>query len=88
LSDKITVFAAASGDQISCGYPEKKHGLFTYFLLKGLRGDADKNKDNSLTIEELEEYIVNNVRKTAGTLDREQTPQVFAKDKTRVIIKY
>ena len=27
---------------------EKEHGLFTYYLLKGMSGDADINKDKSI----------------------------------------
>jgi len=87
-SDKITVFAAASDNQISSGYPEMKHGLFTYFLLKGLKGNADINSDGVVTVQELGDYITTNVKKTAGLLDREQTPQVFARDKSRVLVKY
>ncbi|OGR96617.1 MAG: hypothetical protein A2V88_01830 [Elusimicrobia bacterium RBG_16_66_12] len=37
LPANITVLAASAGDQISNSYQEKGHGLFTYFLLKGLR---------------------------------------------------
>lgn len=33
----ITVISAASGSQISNTYPSQGHGLFTYFLLKGLQ---------------------------------------------------
>ena len=32
LSEKLVVFSAASGDQISSGYPNRQHGLFTYYL--------------------------------------------------------
>lgn len=87
-SDKITAFCAASGDQISSGYPDKRHGLFTYFLLKGMRGDADKNNDKSITIQEMDDYLSLNVRKVAGRLDRVQTPQVLGKNKERVLVKY
>ncbi len=87
-SDRITVFTASGGEQISSGYPEKKHGLFTYFLLKGLRGDADVNKDKNLTISELERYLIENVPKTAGLLDREQKPEVLGKNKEKVLVKY
>ncbi len=87
-SGKITVFTGSTGNQISSSYPEKKHGLFTYYLLKGIRGGADNNGDKSLTVEELENYIVSNVKNTAGLLDREQTPQVHSKDKQRIIVKY
>ena len=87
-SEKLVVFSAASGDQISSGYPNKKHGLFTYFLLRGLRGDADKNNDKIITVLELEKYLILNVKKTAGYLDREQTPQVLGRDKQKVLVRY
>ncbi len=88
LSEKLVVFTASSGDQISSGYPEKKHGLFTYFLLKGLRGQADENNDKKITVSELEIFLLNNVRSVAGFLDREQTPQVLGRDSQRVLVQY
>ena len=33
---KITVISASAGDQVSNAYEEKRHGLFTYYFLKGL----------------------------------------------------
>ena len=39
----ISVLTASAGDQITYAYEEKGHGLFTYFLLKGIkegRGDG------------------------------------------------
>jgi len=38
----VTVLSASKGNQISNSYQEKGHGLFTYYLLKGLR---EKNGD-------------------------------------------
>ena len=34
---RITVLSASAGDQISNSYTEKGHGLFTYYLLKGMK---------------------------------------------------
>ena len=36
-SDRIAILSAAAGNQISSTYEEKGHGLFTYFLLKGIK---------------------------------------------------
>ena len=33
--------------------------MFTYFFLKGLKGEADLNKDGMITVGELERYINN-----------------------------
>jgi len=75
-NEKLTIFAAAASNQISSAWPEKSHGLFTYFLLKGLQGEADSSKDNVITVDELSNYLKTNVSKQAGFIDRVQTPQV------------
>ena len=84
-SQNITVFTAASGNEIASIYSEKKHGLFTYYLLKGLRGDADLNKDNIITIKELFNYIKDKVSETALEMDREQHPQLLGTDEGIVV---
>jgi len=42
------------------------HGVFTYYLLKGLRGEADFNKDGTVTAGELFAYVRDNVLKATG----------------------
>lgn len=84
---KITVFTATEENQISSGYPEQRHGLFTYFFLKGLQGKADKNGDKSINVNELFDYLKSNVPKIAGQMDREQTPQVIG-DLDKIIVEY
>ena len=88
MADNVTLFSAASGNQISSAWPEKQHGLFSYWLMKGMQGSADTNGDNRLTVEELGGFIRNNVSTTAGRLDREQTPGVQTLDNEKVLIKY
>ena len=41
--------------------------MFTYFLLKGLRGEAD-NGDKIVTVSELHNYVMKNVEDTTKTL--------------------
>ncbi len=84
----ITIFSAASGKEISSAWPEKRHGLFSYFLMKGMRGDGDANNDGQLTMDELGSYIQSNVSRQAGFLDREQTPQLQTLEKGKVLISY
>ena len=74
-SGKLAVLAAASGTQISSDYDKEQHGLFTYFVLKGLRGDADKDGNGSVDVNELYEYIRKRVTVVASEeLNRDQTP--------------
>ena len=88
IAENITVFAAAGAKQISSGWPENKHGLFTYFMLKGLKGAADSDNNNMLTIQELANYIKLNVTETAGMLDREQTPDIQTHSPTSILTIY
>ena len=84
----ITVFSAASAREISSAWPEKKHGLFSYFLMKGMQGSADINDDRQITIGELGEYIKENVPEMAGMLDREQTPELQSMNPEQVLIQF
>ena len=56
--------------------------------MKGMRGDADINKDKKITYGELGNYIKLNVSEMAGMLDREQTPEMQSLDPTRILIQY
>jgi tetratricopeptide (TPR) repeat protein len=38
------------------------HGIFTYYVVKGLEGEADTNHDHIVTADELAEYVHTNVR--------------------------
>ncbi len=58
IADENSVlFQSSSAEQVSNWYPEKKHGMFTYFFLKGLQGAADRDNDSIVTAQELENYI-------------------------------
>ncbi len=82
------VFTSATGDQVSSWYPQAKHSLFTYYFMRGLRGEADQNKDGSITVEEMETYINTYVPDQARYLNnREQTPQVMAKNKKKILVR-
>jgi uncharacterized caspase-like protein len=42
------------------------HGVFTFYLLKGLHGEADANKDGTVTAGELYSYVHDNVAKATN----------------------
>jgi hypothetical protein len=42
------------------------HGVFTWFLLQGLRGDADLNHDGVISLEELFSYVRKHVRQATN----------------------
>ena len=76
IPSNISVVSAASGSQISGALKDKEHGLFTYYLLKGMGGDADVNKDRFVTLGEIESFVSTKVREQAALDGREQTPQL------------
>ena len=72
---EVMVLAAASGTQIGSDYDNAEHGLFTHYLLTGLQGEADADKDQIVTLRELVPYVKERVATTAvDELNREQTP--------------
>ena len=82
LSKNMTVLSASSGDQISSTYDEKGHGLFTYFLLKGIKNEDVVKKDGALDINELHAYIKPQVERIARKqYNNEQTPQLIGAKK-------
>ena len=85
--NNMSIFTATSNNQTSGVIKEQKHGLFTYFLLKGLRGDADIDEDKKLTIIELSKYIKRKVSSYALNADREQIPQLQG-DENRVLVEF
>ncbi|MBI4061810.1 MAG: caspase family protein [Elusimicrobia bacterium] len=75
LDPKLSVLAGASGSQMTSDLDATEHGLFTYFLLKGMRGDADGDRDGTVTLGELFPFVREKVAQRASReLNRDQTP--------------
>ncbi len=76
--NKTVVLAASSGTQISSTFKEQGHGLLTYYFLKGLQGDGDLNRDGTIEMKEIFEYIRPQVQRVARKqYNNEQTPQLL-----------
>ncbi len=80
----MVVLAAAQNDEYSVSYPEKYHGLFTYYLLKELKAKAYDLP--TLPVRTFFEDIKKQVVKRAGYLDKQQTPTLQGNDKDRPVI--
>lgn len=72
ISGNLIVFTAASGNQTAHPITEKRHGLFTYYLLKKLQESG-----GNITYKELGEYILKNVNQTSIIRGTEQTPKIL-----------
>jgi hypothetical protein len=82
---EFTVISAAQHDQISSSSPELKHGIFSYFLMRGMEGEADTNGDGRITVGEMHAYLADQVARQAGAVNRLQTPQLLG-DPSRVLV--
>ena len=83
--DGFTVITASRGDQISSSSPELKHGIFSYYLMRGMEGDADANRDGRITAGEMQAYLAENVSRQAGMMNRRQEPQLLG-DANRILV--
>ena len=70
---RIVITASGPGE-VSLELPELGHGVFTYFLLEGLYGKADINKDSIITVDETFDYLYNKVVETSRYYGENQHP--------------
>lgn len=87
-SGSLSVFAASSGQEIASAYADRLHGLFSYYLMKGMRGNADANADKKITLAEMNDYLNENVPAAARRMGREQNPQLMSGDPAKVLIQW
>jgi hypothetical protein len=83
--DSFAVFSASQNDQISSSSPDLKHGIFSYYLMRGMEGDADANRDGRITAGEMQAYLLEQVSRQAGMQNRVQQPQLIG-DANRVLV--
>ncbi|MBR4492987.1 MAG: caspase family protein, partial [Bacteroidales bacterium] len=72
LTGNIVVFSATSENQTALPYWDKKHGMFTYFLLKKLQ-----DSKGACSYSELSDYLTRQVGENSLRENRkDQTPEV------------
>ena len=79
----IVVFTASAAGEVSQEFPDMGHGAFTYYMLEGLEGKADYNNDYTITINELMQYVEEQVkRKTHGAQNPTRSQTDYDKEMT------
>lgn len=79
----VMLFLSSRANEKSFERSDMQNGFFTSFLLKGLEGKADKNRDKIITSRELFDYVSKNV----AEISREQQhPVMWGKFSDRLII--
>lgn len=79
--DGLVVFTASAAGEVSQEFPELGHGVFTYYLLEGLKGAADANNDYLVTVNEMMGYVEEQVkRKTRGAQNPTRSQTSYDKE--------
>jgi len=73
----VVVFASSTGNQYSLENPAWGNGAFTKALVEGLSGQADFTKDGHISINEMDLYLSERVKKLTGG---QQTPTTSKPD--------
>jgi len=68
------IITASRPSEVSIELPELGHGIFTYYLVQGLKGAADLNKDGIVTVQELYEYVEQQVSVKSRSVGGNQHP--------------
>jgi len=86
FSPGISVFSAASKSEIAISLKEQKHGLFSYYLMRALNGEADNppngNGDGQLSLKEISDFVGPKVSRIASSRGQKQNPQLLGAPST------
>jgi uncharacterized caspase-like protein len=55
------ILTASGANEVSEENENLRHGVFTYYLLEGLRGNADTDRDGLITVDEAYRYVSDRV---------------------------
>ena len=70
------IVTASRPSELSVELPELGHGLFTYYLVRGLQGYADLNRDGIVSLQELYEYLTQEVSRKSRAVGGNQHPML------------
>jgi hypothetical protein len=76
-SEGWAILASCTRSQKSHDWGRWKHGAFTYFLLEGLRGAADTDRDGRVSLYELSNYVHDRTSKWAQRRHVRPTPELL-----------
>jgi formylglycine-generating enzyme required for sulfatase activity len=62
-AEGFALIAASTAQQLACEWREKQHGVFTYHLLEGLSGRADRSGKNFVTVDDLKTHVLDGLRR-------------------------
>jgi tetratricopeptide (TPR) repeat protein len=79
--EHVTKIVSSQLNEVSYEGKQWENGVFTYYLLRGLRGLADSDEDSEITAHEIQAYLRENVKMDL-TSDFKQSPQRHGLEET------
>lgn len=70
------IVTASRPSELSIELAELGHGIFTYYLVRGLQGYADTNRDGIVSLQELYEYLAQEVSRKSRQVGGNQHPML------------
>ncbi len=83
VKTNVVILMSSKYSETSQENKKLRQGTFSYYLLRGLQGKADRNKDKNITLQELFPYIKANV---LNFTKNRQTPFIEGKAPANMII--
>jgi hypothetical protein len=68
------IVTASRANEVSLEVPELGHGLFTHYLVQGLRGAADLDRDGIVSLQEVYQYLEQQVAQKSRSIGGNQHP--------------
>ena len=88
-NSEIIYFLSSKFDETSLELPEGPNGLFTYCLAHGLCGQSDLNGDRVITMQEIYDYVYENVVSYTSQIPHNQHPMIWGKfNKNTKVLKW
>jgi uncharacterized caspase-like protein len=75
-SGGMVLMMSSKAEETSIEYRGLRQGVFSYYLIKGMKGEANTNYDKIVTITELYDYVKKNVQTYTSY---KQTPVINGK---------
>jgi hypothetical protein len=63
MAEGFAFIAASTAQQVAQEWAEKEHGVFSYYLLEGLSGKADRTGKHLVTVDDLKTHVLDGLRR-------------------------
>lgn len=70
----MAILSSSKMDQLSWEWSDKGQGVFTYYLLEALTGQADRDEKGFVSVQDARRHVSDSVKLWASQRNRSQKP--------------